>query len=126
MESARYEVGKAIACDLLPQHRHNVSAVIEAALALSTALQAEAELRNILTEHGVPFSSVIRAMPISGFDLADGQSKISRYLLECYEHALIGAGDLPDVVRDRLPPKARPTSKLIAPRQAKSEGWQLA
>jgi hypothetical protein len=125
LESARHEVGSEISLELLPQHRDNVSAVIEAAIRLSTALQAEAELRNILTERGIPFSSVIRAMPIHGFDLADGQSRLSRYLLECYEHALIGAGDLPDVVRDRLPPKVKSTPKPIA-RQANNEGWLLA
>lgn len=125
MESARSEVGEAIASDLLPQHRHNVSAVIEAALQLSVALQAEAELRDTLIENMVPFSSVLRAMPLHGFDLGDNQSKFSRYLLECYEHGLIGAGDLPDVVRDRLPPKAKPTPKPAA-RQANKDGWQLA
>lgn len=103
-----YDVSHAIAGELLPQHAANVRAVASAAIALSVALQSERELRDTLTENGVYFASTIRAMSLPGFDLADDQSRLSRYLAECFEFGFIKIGDLPNVVRDRLPRKSRP------------------
>lgn len=120
----RAEIGQAIAADLLPQHKANVLAVVEAALTLSTALQAEAELRDTLTENDVPSCGIIRAMPLRGFDLRDGQSTLSRWLLECLEHGFVKAADLPDIVRDRVPPKAKPAAPVT--RRANAEGWLAA
>lgn len=125
VDNLRAEVGTAIARDLLPQHSANVAAVIDAAITLSTALQAEQELRDTLTELGIPFSSVLRAMPIPGFNLRDDQSRLSHYLLECYEYGLVKSGDLPDVVRERLPKKVKQTPKPAA-NVANSEGWLAA
>jgi len=99
-----------------------LSGLNDAALQFSTALQAEHELRDSLYEKNIPFSSVIIPMPLNGVGLlSDSQSRISRYLLECHEHDFIKAADLPDIVRDRIIPKAKP---VRAPAQrANSDGW---
>lgn len=119
------EVGNAIATELLPQHTANVAAIVEAAITLSTALQAEQELRDSLTEQGVPFTAVLRAMPLPGFNLRDDQSRLSRYLMECHEYGFVKAADLPDIVRERLPRKAKPQPRIAAP-AANADGWMNA
>ncbi len=119
------EVGNAIASEFLPQHTANVAAIVEAAITLSTALQAEQELRDTLTENDVSFSSILRAMPLPGFSLKDDQSRLSRYLLECHEFGFIKASALPDVVRERLPRKAKPTP-TPGTQAANGEGWLAA
>jgi len=103
----RGEVSNAIARDVLPRHRDNMAAVIAAALTMSTALQAERELRDELTERGVQFTSVITAMPWNGFDLRDPNSKLTAYLIECVTRGFCKPADLPDVVRDRIRPEAK-------------------
>lgn len=120
VEKLRYEIGAAIASQCLPQHKANIAAIIDAALTLATALQAERELRDELTENGIVFSSVLRAMPIPGFDLRDDQSRLSRYLLECEEQGFCKAGDLPDIVRERIPPK---TKRTAPPATGNSGAW---
>lgn len=121
----RGEVGNAIAAELLPQHLANVKAIVDAAIQLSVALQAEQGLRDTLIERDVPFTAVLRAMPLPGFNLRDDQSRLSRYLVECYEQGFVKAGDLPDVVRDRLPRKVKPQPRIAA-HAANGDGWMAA
>ena len=117
----RSEVSNAIARDMLPQHRANVGAVVDALLQLNAALEAEADLRETLNENNVSYISVMRPMPISGFGtLRDSQGRIFRYLLECHEYGFVAASDLPDVVRDKIPPPAKPASKPVA---RSNDGW---
>lgn len=124
----RGEVGEAIALDVLPQHRANVCAVFEALLQLNTALEAEADLREALSDNNVPFTSVITAMPLRGFStLRDNQGRVMRYLLECYEHGFVAASDLPDVVRDEIPPLVKrtpPHAKPVSnPKNRLDDNW---
>jgi hypothetical protein len=124
-----FEVSNTIAGELLPQHAANVQAVASAAVALSVALQAERELRDTLTEQGIQFASTIRAMPLPGFNLADDNSRLSRYLAEAHEYGFVKAGNLPDVVRDRLPRKvARPALMPNVPNSSTLDGseWGTA
>lgn len=122
LEKLTCEIGATIARECLPQHKANIAAIIDAALTLAAALQAEKELRDSMTENNIVFSSVIRAMPIPGFDLRDDQSRLSRYLLECHEYGYCKAGNLPDIVRDRIPPKAKRTH-LPATAAAIGDAW---
>ncbi len=115
---------KTIALDHLPAHMANVTAVIEAALTMAAAVQAERELRDDLMERDVQFSSVITAMPWNGFDLRDPNAKLTAYLLECVERGFCKPGDLPEIVRESIPPKAKPTPKPTA--RVKSDGWLMA
>jgi len=121
VDQLRGEVSNAICRDSLPQHRANVAGVIEAALALCTALEQERELRDSLEDAGVLHSGSIRPMPIGGFGrLADDQSRISKFLLECHQFGFIDAADLPDVIRDRIPSKAKAQPAPVARR---NDGW---
>lgn len=115
------EVSNAIARDMLPRHRANVGAVVEALLQLNAALEAEADLRETLNENNVSYMSVMRPMPISGFGtLRDNQGRIFRYLLECHEYGFVAAPDLPDVVRDQIPPPVKSALNLVA---RSNDGW---
>lgn len=121
----RAEIGTAIAIDLLPQHRENVAAVVEAALQLATALQAERELRDDLIENDVPFCGIVRPMALRGFDLRDGQSMLTRWLLEALEHGFVKAADLPDILHKHIPAKAsRPSAPVT--RRVAADGWLAA
>lgn len=128
VDELRGEVGRQIATDLLPQHRANVAAVVKAALQLNVAVEAEQSLRDTLNANDVPYTSVIRAMPLNGFllrgGLLDGQGRLCRYLLECEREGFCSASALPDVVRAQIPPKAKPTPP--APAVADSGGWGAA
>jgi len=66
VERLRCEIGAAIASEMLPQHTANVAAIVDAALQLSIALQAEKELRDSLTEQDIPFCSIIRGHALAG------------------------------------------------------------
>ena len=126
LTSLQGEISAAISRDLLPKHVENVRHVVDAALALETALAAEAELRDLLHENGVHYSSAIRPMPIPGFGrLSDDQSRISRYLVECVEFGFMRSDELPDIVRDRLPKKASAVAQG-AVGQRPNDGWQSA
>lgn len=126
VDEIQAQVGKAIAIDLLPQHKANVTAVIEALLHLNAALEAEAELRETLNDEGVMYlQGGIRPMPLGGVQtLANNQGRIFKYLMECYEHGYIKAADLPDVVRDAIPPPAKPEPKQVA--RPNPDGWLMA
>ncbi|MBS1191498.1 MAG: hypothetical protein H6R10_3290 [Rhodocyclaceae bacterium] len=124
VEDIRAEVGRAIATDLLPLHRANVAAIFHAALQLETALVAETELRERLSDNHIPYSGVIRPMPFTGFGkLYDDQSRVSRYLLECHEYGFVTADDLPEVVRDRIPKKEGKPKGPAAARSVKEDDW---
>lgn len=122
VERLRCEIGGAIASESLPRHVANVAAVVDAAITLSTALQAERELRDELIENDIPFSATIRAMPLPGFDLRDDQSRLSRYLSESFEHGFVQAAALPDLVRERLSNKPKPQPRS-ASKTADFDGW---
>ena len=118
----RAEVGKAIATDLLPQHRANVQAVAAAAIQLASAMEAEAALRVSLFDNNVPDCGILRPMTMPGVGLLrDNQSRIFRFLLECESYGFVKAADLPDVVRTQIPPRAKPTPAL-AP-AGDGDGW---
>lgn len=118
------EVGAAIARDMLPKHKSNVEAVVEAALQLNTALEAEMELRDTLTDNGVQHSGVLRPMPMSGFGrIADDQSRVSRYLLEAVEYGFVPAASMPDVVRDRIPKPQKVVPPQRPARRPDNDGW---
>lgn len=121
------EVSREIATDVLPLHHANVRAVAAALLDLNTALEAEAELRDVLRENGVMYSGVIRPMPVTGVGtLRDDQGKTMRYLLECFEYGFLADHELPDVVRSKIVVKIKKIApeKPAAPRN--NDGWQLA
>jgi len=120
----RTEISRAICGDLLPQHKANVANIVTAALQLSVALQAQMELRDDLEAAGVEFSSLLRQMPINGFDLRDSQSKLSHYMLECHEYGFIAKADLPDIVRDRIPKPSKPIKS--EPVALNTDGWLAA
>lgn len=105
------------------QQAENVSAVIEALLQLNTALEAEAELRQTLSDEDVWYQQAgIHPMPLNGFQtLANNQGRIFKYLMECYEHGYIKAADLPDVVRDMIPRPSKPEPKQAA--RPNPDGW---
>lgn len=110
VNSLRAEISALIARDMLPQHQANVRAIVDVLLQLNAALEAEADLRESLKENDVLYSGPIRPMPMPGVGtLRDNQGRMFRYLLECYEYGFVTAGDLPDVVRDRLPPPVKRT-----------------
>lgn len=118
------EVGAAIARDMLPMHKANVEAVVEAALQLNAALEAECELRDSLFENGVHYQSVIRPMPLPGFGrIADDQSRVSRYLLEAVEYGFVPASSMPDVVRDRIPKPQKFAPPQKPARRSDNDGW---
>ena len=104
----RAEVGKAIATDLLPQHRANAQAVARAVFQLNAALEVEHDLRETLNQNGVPYSSCIRPMPFPGFGLLrDPTSRAAAYLLEAYEYAFITPAELPDNLKPFAAAKKR-------------------
>tara|TARA_R110002167_G_scaffold344363_1_gene553693 strand:- start:31945 stop:32616 length:672 start_codon:yes stop_codon:yes gene_type:complete len=122
IETLRTAIGKQIATDLLPRHRELVLQIKEAALLLSKAVMAETDLRTELSDNSVPYSAVIRPMPMRGFDLRDSQSAIVRYLIEALQHGYIEMKDLPVVVRPLVPSMASaPDSK--APKRRQADGW---
>ncbi|MFZ4479910.1 MAG: hypothetical protein ACOYNZ_08490 [Rhodoferax sp.] len=124
IDTLRAEIGKQIATELLPTHRANVKAVIEAALKLNQAVEAEAALRDSLLQGAIPFAGIIRAMPINGFLLRDNQGRLTRYLLECEAEGFCDASDLPDVVRAQIVPKAKPTPATVTRRpKADAADW---
>lgn len=121
MDDLRAEVGKAIATDLLPQHRANVKAVAAAAIQLSAAMETEAALRTALYDNNVPDCGILRPMTLPGVGLLrDNQSRIFRFLLECHAYGFVKAADLPDVVRAQIPPPAKPAPALAV---AEADGW---
>lgn len=116
------DASRVICADVLPQHQANVRRVFEAALELNTALEAESDLRASLYENGIRYSGTLRPMPLLGFGtLADGQSRVSRYMAECYEFGFVAARDLPDIVRDRLPPPPAKAAPQLVP--VDNDGW---
>lgn len=122
IETLRTAIGKQIATDLLPRHRELVLQIKEAALLLSKAVMAETDLRTELSDNSVPYSAVIRPMPMRGFDLRDSQSAIVRYLIEALQHGYIEMKDLPVVVRPLVPSMvSAPDSK--APKRRQADGW---
>lgn len=121
--NARTKVSREICADLAPRHAANVSAVARAALVLAEAVAAEATLRDELEANGVEFAGYLRSMPLHGFKVADSQSRLTRYLLECHEYGFLAADELPAVVRQHIPPKAKPASKVQAA-TATADGWQ--
>lgn len=121
--NARTKVSREICADLAPRHAANVSAIARAALVLAEAVAAEATLRDELIANGVEFAGYLRAMPMHGFNLRDSQSRLTRYLLECHEYGFLAADELPAVVRQHIPPKAKPASKAQAA-TATADGWQ--
>lgn len=110
VDSLRTEISEMITRDMLPQHQANVRTIVDALLQLNAAFEAEADLREFLRENDVVHSTVIRPMQMYGVGtLRDSQGRIFRYLLECYEYGFVTAGDLPDVVRDQIPPPVKRT-----------------
>lgn len=123
VQSLAAEIGNEIATTLLPQHMANVAAVAKAALQLSSAIEAEADLRNELIAKGIPFTAVLRPMVFTGVGLVgDSQSRLVRYLLECEEYGFVQASALPDVVRRHILPKAKHAAPQ-ALRRTNVDGW---
>lgn len=119
----RTRVSRQICHELAPRHAANVAAVARAALVLAEAVAAEAALRDELHGNGVEFAGYLRAMPINGFNPQDSQSRLTRYLLECHEYGFLDASDLPAVVRQHIPPKAKPAG-VVQAATATADGWQ--
>lgn len=127
VESLRAEIGQQIATELLPQHQANVKAVIEAALKLNVAVEAEAALRDQLIQADVPFAGIIRPMGIAGFALRDNQGRLTRYLLECESQGYCSASDLPDVVRAQIIPRTKKPGPVASkPSRANAADWTAA
>lgn len=117
------EASKEITLEALPQHKKNVFAIAVAAIKLSEALAAEAKLRDDLLQNDVNYLSHIRPMAFRGVgSLSDGQSAVSRYLLECYEHGFLTKRELPDCLEKYIPSKAAPAKPVIASR-VDNDGW---
>lgn len=122
------EVSSVIARELAPHHRANVVEVFNALLQLNTALEAEADLRDSLYEHGVMYSGSIRPMVFTG-TLKDGNSRIMHYMKECYEHGFVERQHLPDVVLDRIPKRESvptPAAKPAAASRRDPAEWTPA
>lgn len=117
----RADISREIALDVLPQHVANVRAVFSAVLQLNTAMEAEADLRQTLEDNDVLYSAILRPMPVPSFGtLRDGQSRPARYMLECHEFGFVAADQLPDAVRDWIPP---PPKAAPAPARVDNDGW---
>ena len=117
------EIGKSIAIDLLPQHRANVAAMVQAIIQLNAAAAAESDLRESLYQNGVPYSSCITPMIFPGFGLLrDPNSRASGFLLECVERGFLSVSELPG----NLKPWGRAKlQKPVAPALAvaDADGW---
>jgi hypothetical protein len=98
------EVSRAICADLLPAYEANVRAVIAAALLLAEQCRIERQLRSDLQSNGVQFTSMLRPMVLSGFDLTDVNSRLSRFLLEAVQFHFMQAQELPESLREHVPP----------------------
>lgn len=121
VEGLRAEVSRAICADLLPTHQAHVRAVALAAIGLADHVRAEWELRDRLAQNGV-LSGHLRPMPLRGFNLTEPNSTISQFLLEAERYGFIQAADLPEHVRQWIPP-APQAAPVVKPKRPAKEGW---
>lgn len=121
----RSEVGKAIAIDMLPQHKANVAAVIKAVFQLNAAMEAEANLRTALYDNDVPYSSYIIPMPFPGFGLLrDPNSRVSNFVIDCFSRDFITLAEVPDKLREWARAKKTGPVRATAPLGAGDpDGW---
>lgn len=125
VDELRGEVGKAIAIDLLPQHKANVAAVFKALIQLNAVAQVHFDLCDSLNQNNVPSSGYIRPMPIPGLGLlSDQYSRASTFVLEAYEYDFITFSEVPDNLKEwAKAKKSKPVRVAQAPAVANADGW---
>jgi hypothetical protein len=125
VDELRGVVGKAIAIDLLPQHKANVAEVFKALTQLNAAAQIHHDLCDSLHQNNVPASGYIRPMSIPGLGLlSDKFSRASMFVLEAYEYDFIALSDVPDNLKEwARAKKAKPVQVAQASAVANADGW---
>lgn len=111
----RQEVSRTCIAKVLPAHRELVRNIVDCLRALDLAQQAEHELRDGLFSRDIALGE-LRAMPISKLGrLADHNSRVSAYFLECYEQGFIALDEVPKHLRElALAKTAKPAQQAKA------------
>lgn len=129
VEKLRADVGKAIATDLLPQHRAIVTRIADAVFQLDAALQAEHDLRDALYENNVPYSAVLRSTQMPGLGrLSSPSSRVSGFVLSLYEDDLIPLSKIPEKLKPWAKARKHKDPPAVAPTKANADadGWATA
>lgn len=121
----RAEVGKAIATDLLPQHRAIVTRIADAVFQLDSALQEEHDLRDALYERNIPYDAVIRSTQFPGWGrLQSPSSRVSGFILSLYEDDLIPLSKIPEKLIPWAKARKHRNPPTVVPSRVDADGWE--
>lgn len=96
MSQLRGLLSRKVCEDLQDEHRHLVSKVIEAVIALGLAREAEANFRHKLDAGNVSHAGHLRPMLFASGDLpVSVHSRIAAFLTECIEHQFLDRKAIP-------------------------------
>lgn len=115
LATQREKVSRTCIARVAPAHRELVRRIVGCIKELDLAQQAEHDLREALSLRDIALGD-LRAMPVPKLGrLADDSSRLSAYLIECFEYGFIAMDELPKHLHELARAK---TAKPMRPAKA--------